>query len=60
MTVKLDVFGHDGPHPHPEGGEVVGIKYLAVVLFDTAEEALGDGMLHVQLAAWEEVLGGLV
>ena len=58
--MELDVLSHDGPHPHSEGGDVVAIKYVAVAFPDTAIEAFGDGMLHIQLAAWEEVLSRLV
>ena len=53
MATKLDVVGHDSPHPHPKGSNVVAIEVFPVAFLDTVIETFRDRMLHAQLTAWE-------
>ena len=58
--MKLDVVGNNGPHPHPQGGNVVDVEQLPVALADSTENPFGNRVVHVQLAARKQVESSLV
>ena len=60
VAVEGEVFLYQFVHAGFQGGEVFRGKLRVVGLPQVAEVAVGDGMLHVQLAAGKDILRGLV